>query len=155
MLNATDSITGAYFSGRESIAPPAQRRPVTGATPLHWLTFNKVAKHNIRDLSFSLPLQRFVCLSGVSGSGKSTLLDNVIDQGVLAQRLQLTDDPANIGSITGTERFSAIVLVDQSPLSRTPRSNPSLYTEAWELIRELYAATPNWVQGTPSYTEAA
>ncbi|HTO02641.1 MAG TPA: excinuclease ABC subunit A, partial [Opitutus sp.] len=141
MLSAPNSITGAYFSGRESIATPAQRRPVTGAAA-PWLTFNQVTKHNIQQLSFRLPLQRFVCLSGVSGSGKSTLLDNVIHQGVLAQRLQLTDDPARIASITGAENFSDIVLVDQSPLSRTPRSNPALYTEAWELIRELYAATP-------------
>src|SRR5690606_27343171 len=88
MLSATNSITGAYFSGRESIATPGQRRPVTDAAA-PWLTFNRVTKHNLRDLSFRLPLQRFVCLSGVSGSGKSTLLDNVIHQGILAQRLQL------------------------------------------------------------------
>jgi len=89
-------------------------------------------------------LQRLVCLSGVSGSGKSTLLDNVIYQGLLAQRHQLTEDPAAIEAITleGAPEFSEIVLVDQSPLSRTPRSNPALYVEAWELIRELYACTP-------------
>jgi excinuclease ABC subunit A len=93
-------------------------------------------------LSFRLPLQRLVCLSGVSGSGKSTLLDSVIYQGLLSQRLQLTEDPATIDSITSDIEFGEIVLVDQSPISRTPRSNPALYTEAWELIRELYAQTP-------------
>jgi excinuclease ABC subunit A len=149
MLRANTSITGAYFSGRESISSPTRRRPViddpsqrSDEEPVRWLTFNNVTKHNLQHLSFRLPLQRFVCLSGVSGSGKSTLLDNVIYQGVLAQRLQLTDDPASIAAITGAADFSEIVLVDQSPLSRTPRSNPALYTEAWELIRELYAATP-------------
>ncbi len=162
MLASRASITGAYFSGREEIATPAHRRsPAT-----HFLHFKTATKHNLAGLSFRLPLQRLVCLSGVSGSGKSTLLDNVIYQGLLAQRLQLTEDPAAIEAITVESTsasssvsvsqlstlssqlapvagaFTDIVLVDQSPLSRTPRSNPALYTEAWELIRDLYAATP-------------
>ena len=143
------SITGAYFSGRQSIESPSRRRPVghwsldlghSQRTP--WLHFHHVTKHNLRHLDVSLPLGRLVCLSGVSGSGKSTLLDHVIYQGLLAKRLQLTEDPAVIESIQCDIEFSDLVLVDQSPLSRTPRSNPALYTEAWELIRELYAATP-------------
>ncbi len=150
MLRSPVSITGAYFSGRESIPTSANRRPVYSGDatppsrlpPTSWLTFKNVSKHNIQKLSFRLPLQRFVCLSGVSGSGKSTLLDHVIYQGLLARRLQLTEDPAVIGTIQGDAGLSEIVLVDQSPLSRTPRSNPALYTEAWELIRELYAHTP-------------
>ena len=140
MLLSRDSITGKYFSGRESIDIPASRRPVTASHPL--LHFQNVSKHNIANLSFHLPLQRLVCLSGVSGSGKSTLLDNVIHQGLLVQNHQLTEDPAAIAKITSDLKFSEIVLVDQSPLSRTPRSNPALYTEAWELIRELFAKTP-------------
>ncbi|MEY3774814.1 MAG: excinuclease subunit, partial [Verrucomicrobiota bacterium] len=107
-----------------------------------WLRFEGVTKHNLQNLGFALPLGRLVCLSGVSGSGKSTLLDNVIYQGLLARRNQLTEDPAVIGAIHGDAGFTEIVLVDQSPLSRTPRSNPALYTEAWDLIRELYARTP-------------
>jgi len=133
------SITGRYLSGRESIDPPATRRPGTTAS---WLHFTKATKHNLAAVSFRLPLQRLVCLSGVSGSGKSTLLDNVIYQGLLAQRNQLTEDPAIIEGIHSDLTFDEIVLVDQSPLSRTPRSNPALYTEAWDLIRELYAQTP-------------
>ena len=140
LLTSATSITGHYLAGRQSIPLPATRRPVPANHPA--LHFKNATKHNIRDLSFRLPLQRLVCLSGVSGSGKSTLLDNVIHQGLLAQRLQLTEDPAVIANITSDLTFSEIVLVDQSPLSRTPRSNPALYTEAWELIRELYAATP-------------
>jgi len=141
MLLSPESITGKYFSGRETIDVPAKRRPVTASHPS--LRFQNVSKHNIANLSFRLPLQRLVCLSGVSGSGKSTLLDNVIHQGLLAQNHLLTEDPAAIAKITSDLKFSEIVLVDQSPLSRTPRSNPALYTEAWELIRELYAQTPN------------
>jgi len=143
MLASPKSITGAYLSGRESVDVPARRRPVAGnAAPTRWLTFTDVSKHNLAQLTFRLPLQRLVCLSGVSGSGKSTLLDNVIYQGLLTQRLQLTEDPATFASIKSDLEFSEIVLVDQSPLSRTPRSNPALYTEAWELVRELYAQTP-------------
>ncbi len=143
LLRSRDSLTGSYLSGRKSIPAPAARRKVGGAsgTPA-WLTFTGVNKHNLRDLSLRLPLQRFVALSGVSGSGKSTLLDKVIHQGLLAKRRQLTEDAAHIESIVGDEAFTEIVLVDQSPLSRTPRSNPALYTEAWDLIRELYASTP-------------
>jgi len=155
LLRAPQSITGAYFSGRQRVDPPTYRRPVSvsgreskiqnqkseiSATP--WLRFTNVTKHNLAGLNFSLPLQRLVCLSGVSGSGKSTLLDNVVYQGLLTQRQQLTEEPASIEKIEGDLDFSEIVLVDQAPLSRTPRSNPALYSEAWELIRELYAATP-------------
>ncbi|HRG57033.1 MAG TPA: ATP-binding cassette domain-containing protein, partial [Lacunisphaera sp.] len=107
-----------------------------------WLTFTNASKHNIRNLTFTLPLQRLVCLSGVSGSGKSTLLDNVICQGLLTQRSLMTEDPAEIEAVKSDLNFSEVVLVDQSPLSRTPRSNPALYCEAWELIRELYATVP-------------
>src|SRR6185503_19751338 len=79
MLGSSRSITGAYFSGRETIATPPQRRPV--ARDARWLTFSGATKHNLKQLTLRLPLQRFVCLSGVSGSGKSTLLDHVIYQG--------------------------------------------------------------------------
>jgi len=151
MLNSPRSITGAYLSGRESIAAPSQRREIQrkerpSATSTKWLRFTNATKHNLKNLSFRLPLQRLVCLSGVSGSGKSTLLDHVIYQGLLTQRLQLTEDAATIAAISSDLVFSEVVLVDQSPLSRTPRSNPALYTEAWELIRELYARTPAALQ---------
>jgi len=145
MLASPRSITGAYFSGRQQIETPAARRPVEGrapARPTKWLRFTNASKHNIRNLSFALPLQRLVCLSGVSGSGKSTLLDNVIGQGLLTQRNLMTEDPAEIEAIKSDLAFSEVVIVDQSPLSRTPRSNPALYCEAWELIRELYATVP-------------
>ena len=148
-LLTSRAITGRYLSGRDSIEVPNTRRPI-GHWSLDighsgqslWLTFSNASKHNLRNVTLRIPLHRLVALSGVSGSGKSTLLDNVIHQGLLSKRLQLTEDPAVIASITGDDAFSEIVLVDQSPLSRTPRSNPALYTDAWELIRELYAREP-------------
>ncbi len=128
---------------------PASNAPTSGIRPLAsglsstaWLHFKNATKHNLRGIDVSIPLRRLVCLSGVSGSGKSTLLDSVIHQGLLTQRHLLTEDVAVIEKIESDLEFSEIVLVDQSPLSRTPRSNPALYTEAWDLIRELYAQTP-------------
>ena len=158
MLQSPDSITGAYLSGRRSVEIPAARRgvnvdatscrvpPLPGspaaADSPGWLRFTRATKHNIRDLSFGVPLGRLVCLSGVSGAGKSTLLDHVVYQGLLARRLQFAEDPAAIAEIRCDAEFSEIVLMDQAPLARTPRSNAALYTGAWELIREVYAATP-------------
>ncbi len=141
LLKSADSITGAYLSGRRTIdAAPARGAGTAGAPG--WLRFTNATKHNVKGLSFEIPLKRLVCLSGVSGAGKSTLLDSVIYQGLLAQRLQFAEDPASIGSIEGGGHFSEIVLVDQSPLSRTPRSNPALYAGAWDFIRRIYADTP-------------
>ncbi|HEX2100567.1 MAG TPA: excinuclease ABC subunit A, partial [Candidatus Synoicihabitans sp.] len=163
MVRSTASITGRYLSGREHVPVPTQRRPVTPLPrldqqpnpttasradrrrtherppepPTHWLTFAGASKHNLTNVSVRLPLQRLVCLSGVSGSGKSTLLDHVIYQGLLTQRHQLTDDVASIVNVTSELPLADVVLVDQSPLSRTPRSNPALYCEASDLIREL------------------
>ncbi len=148
LLRSGASITGAYLSGRQSIEAPSSRRvvPAKGAlrksAGAEWLTFHEASKHNLKAVTVRLPLQRLVALSGVSGSGKSTLLDNVIHQGLLGKRHQLTEDPALITAIDGDEALGEIVLVDQSPLSRTPRSNPALYSEAWDLIRELYAKEP-------------
>jgi len=140
MLKDEASITGAYFSGRRRIEGPEGRRPVPAGHPS--LQFKAATKHNIIGEDFTIPLGRFVCLSGVSGSGKSTLLDNVIYQGLLSHKGRAAEDPASVASILGADLVSEAVLVDQGPVSRTPRSNPALYVEAWDLIRELFAATP-------------
>ena len=140
LLASEASITGRYLSGLERIAAPNTRRPVTADTPR--LSFRDATQHNLQNVDVEIPLQRLVCLSGVSGSGKSTLLDHVIHQGLLSAQNQLTESPAQIGSITGADLLAEVVLVDQSPLSRTPRSNPALYCEAWDAIRELYAKEP-------------
>ena len=140
MLADSRSITGAYLSGRQTIPVPGSRRPVAPGHPS--LHIEHASKHNIERLSFRVPLGRLVALSGVSGSGKSTLLDNVIHQGLLTQRLQLSEDPATIGDLRLDQPIGEVVLVDQSPLARTPRSNPALHVNAWDLMRELLAETP-------------
>ena len=138
---SSSAVASAKTEPRNSVNPNSQLlTPNFSQTP--WLRFTNASKHNLQNLSFALPLQRLVCLSGVSGSGKSTLLDNVIHQGLLTQRNQMTEDPATIEHVETDLDFTEIVLVDQSPLSRTPRSNPALYCEAWDAIRDLYAATP-------------
>ncbi len=141
LLRSPSSITGAYLSGRRAVPVPPVRRPVGGAAGPR-LLLEGATKHNLKELDVSIPLGRLVCLSGVSGSGKSTLLDNVIYQGLLERRRQLAEDPASIREVSGDGGLGDIVLVDQSPVARTPRSNPALYTGAWELIRGLYAQTP-------------
>ncbi len=140
MLRDPDSITGAYFSGRRRIASPPGRRPIGKDHPV--LEFIGASKHNLRSMDVRIPLGRFVCLSGVSGSGKSTLLNNVIHQGLLTHRGRPAEDPAGFTAVRGADAVLEAVLVDQGPVSRTPRSNPALYVDAWDLIRELFAATP-------------
>ncbi|MBC2594736.1 excinuclease ABC subunit UvrA [Ruficoccus amylovorans] len=132
------SLTGGYLSGRLCIDPPTTLRSVKDAPRL---SFKAARKHNLRGLDVEIPLGRFVALSGVSGSGKSTLLNNVIHQGLLAKRGKMADDPAEITAIAGDESLSDIVLVDQSPVSKTPRSNAALYCEAWDDIRQQFART--------------
>ncbi|MDQ8203621.1 excinuclease ABC subunit UvrA [Pelagicoccus sp. SDUM812003] len=144
---SSESITGHYLSGRKRIPAPEQTRPVATAESKNRdrhpkLRIQGASKHNIRGLSIDMPLQRFVCLSGVSGSGKSTLLNAVIHQNLLAQEGKLVDDPAEIVSLTHDIDFDEVVLVDQSPVSRTPRSNPIVFVEAWDEIRKLFGKLP-------------
>ena len=143
------SITGDYLHGRRSIDLPKRRRRVSlngrksarGKTGNAWLRISHATKHNIRSLSLKIPLKRLVGISGVSGSGKSTLLNNVIYQGLLAQMGRAVEDPASIRRIESDTEISEVVIVDQTPISRTPRSNAVLFSEAWNPIRELFAAT--------------
>ena len=150
LLRNRSSITAAYLSGIRNTPIPKKRRPVMpragagvgrGTDRGSWLAIRKATKHNIRNLSFRIPLNRLVCLSGVSGSGKSTLLDNVIYQSLQSRFGKVVQDPASIEGTEAPEELSEVVLVDQSPVSRTPRSNPALYTGAWGPIRELFART--------------
>jgi excinuclease ABC subunit A len=137
LLKSERSITGKYLSGRATIEAPVKTRRVKRRDP--HLEFKGISKHNITHANLRIPLNRLVCLSGVSGSGKSTLLDHVIYQGLLTARHQPTEDVAKIKEVVVTAQIGDIVLVDQSPLSRTPRSNPVLFCEAWDAIRALYA----------------
>jgi excinuclease ABC subunit A len=119
--------------------PPTTDDSTTQPPTTNHLSIYGASKHNIKDLDLHLPQQRLVCFSGVSGSGKSTLLNNVIYQNLLAQKGLLTEDPATIRDIESTLPLSEVVLIDQSPVSKTPRSNPALFSKAWDEIRKLFA----------------
>lgn len=142
LLQAPHSLTGAYLDGRQSIPLPPARRKVSSRDRSPWLRFRGVSKHNLDGIDVAIPLQRFVALSGVSGSGKSTLLSNVIHQGLLARAGKAVEDPARIEKIDTPPKLGEIVMVDQSPVSRTPRSTPVLFVDAWDSIRTLFASLP-------------
>jgi len=144
----SDTHTGRYLSGRETIDTPKKRRQCIqnlklegGRSTRPLLSIYGATKHNLNKLDAHIPQQAFVCLSGVSGSGKSTLLNNVIYQNLLAQKGQITEEPAQIDDLESSLPISDVVLVDQSPVSKTPRSNPASYTGAWDEIRKLFAKT--------------
>ncbi|QPT39232.1 Excinuclease ABC subunit A [Oligella ureolytica] len=135
------SLTGQYLSGAKKIALPT-RRPVNPLGPLPWLHLSGATGNNLKNVDLHLPLQRFVCITGVSGSGKSTLINDTL-AAVLARKLNRAhSESAPYKSISGLEHLDKIITVDQSPIGRTPRSNPATYTGLFTPIRELFAGTP-------------
>ena len=138
MIACAESLTGAYLSGRKRIAVPPQRREGNGDN----LILRGAREHNLKGIDVHIPLGRFVCITGVSGSGKSTLLVDVLYQR-LAQILHGTRARAGgHDDIEGVEHIDKIINIDQSPIGRTPRSNPATYTNLFTPIRELFAALP-------------
>ncbi len=136
LLANHDSLTGRYLSGNLEIPiPRARRKPRNG-----WLTVRGARQHNLKSIDVSVPLGTLTCVSGVSGSGKSTLVHDVLYNALLAQR-GVAAAQAEYGAIEGGQLISDVVLVDQSPLGRTPRSNPITYIKAFGEIRELFAST--------------
>jgi excinuclease ABC subunit A len=133
------SPTGQFLSGRRRIDLPATKRAIDKET--HFLRLRGVSKHNLDKVDVDIPLKRFVVLSGVSGSGKSTLLHNGIYQGLLTRGGKACEDPAAIEDLSCELGFGEVLLVDQSPVSRTPRSNPALFIGAWDGIRQIFAKT--------------
>jgi excinuclease ABC subunit A len=138
LLNHPDSITGQYLTGRRSIAIPAERRPVTDRV----LTVHEATEHNLTKVTVDFPLGCLVAVTGVSGSGKSTLVNdvlfNVLSRDINGARIV----PGRHKKITGLEHIDKVVHVDQSPIGRTPRSNPATYTGVFDHIRKLFAETP-------------
>jgi excinuclease ABC subunit A len=132
------SITGAYLSGRRRIPVPV-RRPVGDEV----LRVRSARQHNLKDIDVEIPVGRFVAVTGVSGSGKSTLVNDVILR-ALKNRLHNARLKAGAhGRIEGIEAFDKVIDIDQSPIGRTPRSNPATYTGLFDHIRQLYASTPD------------
>jgi len=132
-----ESITGRYLSGKEKVPVPKVRRPLTGET----LEIQGAREHNLRDLDVSIPLGNFVAITGVSGSGKSTLVRDILLP-VLMSRIYSSKTPAGKHRrILGIEQLDKVIDMDQSPIGRTPRSNPATYTGVFDNVRKLFAST--------------
>ncbi|HEY9278510.1 MAG TPA: excinuclease ABC subunit UvrA [Eoetvoesiella sp.] len=134
-----ESLTGQYLSGSRRIQIP-ERRPVTHE--LAWLKLNGCTGNNLKSVNLSIPAGRLVCISGVSGSGKSTLINDTLATAVSQQLHRAQTEPAPYESLEGLSHFDKIINVDQSPIGRTPRSNPATYTGMFTPIRELFAGVP-------------
>jgi len=135
---AGESLTGAYLSGRRRIEVPAARVP----PGLGWLRLRGACGNNLKEVDLELPIGLFVAVTGVSGSGKSTLVNDTLAAAVARSVQGAAAEPAPYASIEGLEHFDKIICVDQSPIGRTPRSNPATYTGLFTPIRELFAETP-------------
>ncbi|TDC80062.1 excinuclease ABC subunit UvrA [Micromonospora sp. KC606] len=138
LLENAESVTGAYLSGRKSIPTPRRRRP---QTPGRELVVHGAREHNLRNLTVSFPLGQLIAVTGVSGSGKSTLVNDIL-YAVLANQINGARlVPGRHTRVTGLEHVDKVVGVDQSPIGRTPRSNPATYTGVWDHVRKLFAET--------------
>jgi excinuclease ABC subunit A len=139
ILAAPRSLTGAYLRGELTIPIPKQRR----APDRLWLTVTGARAHNLQNLTVRIPLGRFTCVTGVSGSGKSTLVDDILCKALFRKFYRAKDRPGTHDAILGADELDKIIVIDQSPIGRTPRSNPATYTGAFDHIRRLFAQLPN------------
>jgi excinuclease ABC subunit A len=137
LLECEGSLTGAYLAGRRSIPTPPVRR-----APERWLRLEGVKQHNLQDITARIPLGLFVCVTGVSGSGKSTLVQDVLLRALMQKVYRSRLLPGKHRRMVGWEQVDKVIDIDQSPIGRTPRSNPATYTGVFDHIRKLFAQTP-------------
>jgi excinuclease ABC subunit A len=138
LLASPESLTGAYLSGRRVIAVPAVRRPGSGKK----ITIVGATENNLRDVTVDIPLQQLVAVTGVSGSGKSSLINQILSKALARHLYNAKDVPGRHKRIIGLDEIDKAIHVDQSPIGRTPRSNPATYTGVFDRIRKLFAETP-------------
>jgi excinuclease ABC subunit A len=133
-----DSLTGRYLGGALAIPIPATRRKGSG----HFITIHNPREHNLKGMAVKIPLGTFTCVTGVSGSGKSTLVNDILYRALASMLHRAQDRPGAHDRIEGAQRIDKVVDIDQSPIGRTPRSNPATYTGVFTFIRTLFARTP-------------
>lgn len=137
IIQNPNSITGQYLSGKKKIEIPETTREGNG----NYIEILKASENNLKNINVKVPLGKFVCITGVSGSGKSTLVNDILYKGVASRVNRLRQRPGKHKEITGIENIDKIINIDQSPIGRTPRSNPATYTGVFDLIRDLFATT--------------
>ena len=137
VMDCKDSLTGAYLSGRKQIPVPAQRR-----TSDRFIKIVGAREHNLKNIDVKIPLGVFTCVTGVSGSGKSTLVDDILHKKLASVLHGARERAGAHDRIEGIEQLDKVINIDQSPIGRTPRSNPATYTGVFTDIRQLYAMTP-------------
>ncbi len=138
ILDCKGSLTGDYLSGRKRIPIPAVRRPVDKK---HVLKIKGAAENNLKNVNVTIPLGVFTCVTGVSGSGKSSLVNEVLYKKLARELNRARLKPGKFQSMTGLENLDKVINIDQSPIGRTPRSNPATYTGVFDLIRDVFAQT--------------
>ena len=139
VMNTPGSITGDYLSGRKQIPVPTERRKGNG----HFLTIRGAAENNLQNVDVSIPLGTFTCVTGVSGSGKSSLVNEILYKRLAADLNRAKTRAGKHAAIEGEEYLDKVIDIDQSPIGRTPRSNPATYTGLFNDIRDLFASTPD------------
>ncbi|RDY23073.1 excinuclease ABC subunit UvrA [Romboutsia maritimum] len=137
ILKNENSITGQYLSGKKEIPIPKEIREGNGK----FIEIVKANENNLKNINAKFPLGKFTCITGVSGSGKSTLINDILYKGVASKVNRLRERPGKHKEIKGIENIDKIINIDQSPIGRTPRSNPATYTGVFDQIRDLFAAT--------------
>lgn len=137
ILNCPESITGQYLSGKKRIAVPTVRRRPTG-----WLQVLGAQEHNLKNIDVSIPLGVLCLITGVSGSGKSSLINEILYKYLARELNRAKTRPGKFREIRGIEQLDKIIMIDQSPIGRTPRSNPATYTGLFDLIRRVFAMSP-------------
>ena len=138
LMDNPASVTGAYLSGRIRIPVPGKRR-----TPSGWLTVKGARENNLKNIEVRFPLGVMTCVTGVSGSGKSSLVNEILYKSMARQLNRARTIPGKHRSIEGMEQLDKVICIDQSPIGRTPRSNPATYTGVFDMIRDLFASTPD------------
>lgn len=138
IMDNKNSITGAYLSGRTQIPIPKERRKPTGS-----IAVKGAAENNLKNIDVDFPLGIMTCVTGVSGSGKSSLVNEILYKSLAKTLNRAHSIPGKHKKITGTKQLDKIIAIDQSPIGRTPRSNPATYTGVFDLIRDLFASTPD------------
>jgi len=143
IVSAKNSLTGDYLSGRARISVPRQRvKPRPRNQSEGWLTMVGATENNLKDITVSFPLGCLTCVTGVSGSGKSTLVDDILRRALFRRFYNAKEKPGAHGAIRGVEQIDKAIVIDQSAIGRTPRSNPVTYTGAFAPIRELFSQLP-------------